>query len=154
MEKTLILFKPDAINRGVVGEIIERFENKGLKIVGTKMIHLDDTILDEHYAHLVGRPFFGGVKEFMMKAPVLAMVWEGNGAVAVVRTMAGPTAGPEAAPGTIRGDYSISKGHNIIHASDSVESAQTEIARFFKPEEVFEYEKVDWDMIYAEDEKA
>jgi len=154
MEKTLILFKPDAINRGVVGEIIARFENKGLKIVGTKMIGLDEAILDEHYSHLTDKPFFGNVKKFMMKAPVLAMIWEGNGAVSVVRIMAGPTAGPEALPGTIRGDYSMSKGHNIIHASDSVESAKEEIARFFKPEEVFEYEKVDWDMVYEEDERA
>jgi nucleoside-diphosphate kinase len=153
MEKTLVLFKPDAINRGVVGEIIERFENKGLKIVGTKMISLNDAILDEHYSHLVGRPFFEPYKKFMKKAPVLAMVLEGNNAVAVMRMMAGPTSGPDAPPGTIRGDYAISKGYNIIHASDSPETAEIEVKRFFKKEEIFEYERVDWEVVYAEDER-
>lgn len=153
MEKTLILFKPDAINRGVVGEIIERFENKGLKIVGVKMISLSDAMLDEHYAHLVGREFFEPYKKFMKKAPVLAMILEGNNAVAVMRNMAGPTAGLDAPPGTIRGDYSLSHGYNIIHASDSIETAEVEIKRFFKKDEVFEYERVDWEMVYAEDER-
>lgn len=153
MEKTVVLFKPDAINRGVVGEIIERFENKGLKIAGTKMMHLNDAIIDEHYSHLIGKPFYPAYKEFMKTAPVLAMVLEGNNAVAVVRTMAGPTAGPEAAPGTIRGDYSMSQGYNIIHASDSPETAEKELKRFFSDEEVFDYKKVDWEVIYAEDER-
>src|SRR3990167_3355563 len=115
MEKTLVIFKPDALNRGVIGEIIERFENKGLKIVGLKMKHLDDPVLDEHYAHLKDKPFFVAYKKFMMRAPSLVMALEGNRAVEVVRAMAGPTYGVEAAPGTIRGDYSIRQRNKIIH---------------------------------------
>jgi nucleoside-diphosphate kinase len=154
MEKTLVIFKPDAVNRGVLGEIIERFENKGLKIVALKMKHLDDPILDEHYAHLKDKSFFGAYKKFMMRAPSLVMILEGNRAIEVVRAMAGPTFGVEAAPGTIRGDYSMSQGYNIIHASDSPETAGKEIKRFFAPDEIFTYQRVDWDVIYSEDERA
>lgn len=154
MEKTLVLFKPDAINRGIVGEIIDRFENKGLKIVGAKMMLLTDTLLDEHYAHIADKPFFAPYKDFMKRAPVLALALEGNNAVAAVRSMAGPTASLEADPGTIRGDYSMSKGYNIVHASDSSETAQKEVARFFKKEEIFDYERVDWDVVYAQDERS
>jgi len=153
MEKTLVIFKPDALNRGVIGEIIERFENKGLKIVGLKMKHLDDPVLDEHYAHLKDKPFFAAYKKFMMRAPSLVMALEGNRAVEVVRAMAGPTYGIEAAPGTIRGDYSMSQGYNIIHASDSLEAADKEIKRFFEASEIFSYQRVDWEVIYAEDER-
>ncbi len=153
MEKTVVLFKPDAINRGVVGEIIDRFENKGLKMVGAKMMALDKTIIDEHYSHLTDKPFYPSYRDFMQKAPVLILALEGNDAVSVVRMMAGPTSGPEAGPGTIRGDYSISKGYNIVHASDSVEAAENELKRFFKDEELFEYQRADWEMVYAEDER-
>ena len=153
MEKTLVIFKPDAINRGVVGEILERFENKGLKLVAMKMRHLEDKLLDEHYAHHKGKPFFESYKKFMQRAPSLLLVLEGNRAVEVVRNMAGPTYGIEASPGTIRGDYSMSRGYNIVHTSDSPETAVVEIKRFFDENEIFEYQRVDWDVIYSEDER-
>jgi len=153
MEKTLVLFKPDAINRGVVGEILERFENKGLKIVGAKMMQLDDAIINEHYSHIADKAFFPPYKDFMKRAPVLALILEGNDAVRVVCTMSGPTRGLEAMPGTIRGDYSMSQGYNIVHRSDSKETAKEEIARFFKKDEIFDYVRVDYDVVYAQEEK-
>lgn len=153
MERTLVFFKPDAINRGIVGQILSRFENKGLKIVGMKLVQLSDAIIEEHYAHHKNKPFFADYKKFMARAPVLLMLLEGNNAVSIVRNMAGPTTGYEAPPGTIRGDFSISRGYNIIHASDSVETAEKEIARFFNSEEILPYERVDWEVIYSEDER-
>lgn len=153
MEKTLVLFKPDAINRGIVGEIIERFENKGLKIVGAKMMQLDDAIINEHYSHIANKPFFPPYKDFMKRAPVFALVLEGNNAVMAVCAMSGPTRGLEALPGTIRGDYSMSQGYNIVHRSDSKEAAKEEIARFFQKNEIFDYQRVDCDVVYAQDER-
>ncbi len=153
MQRTLVILKPDAINRGLVGEIIQRFEHKGLKIVGMKMVHLKDEDLEEHYAHHRGKPFFKNLVEFMKRSPTLLVVLEGNQAVEVVRKMAGPTRGYEAPPGTIRGDFSMSQQHNIIHAADSVETAEKEIARFFKPSEIFPYQRIDWEMVYAVDER-
>lgn len=153
MEQTLVFFKPDAINRGIIGQILARFENKGLKIAGMKMQILSEELVDEHYAHHKDKDFFPKYKAFMRRAPVLMMVLEGNNAVSVVRQMAGPTTGFEAPPGTIRGDFSMSRGYNIIHASDSVETAQVEIPRFFKTEEIMPYERVDWEVIYSEDER-
>jgi nucleoside-diphosphate kinase len=154
MERTLIIIKPDAINRGLIGEVIHRFERKGLKIVGMKMVHLSEKILEEHYSHLVSKPFFLSIKKFMRSAPSVLMVLEGRKVVDVVRKMAGVTEGTEALPGTIRGDFSLSLQNTIIHASDSVETAKKEIKRFFADSELFEYTKVDSEMIYSDSEKV
>ncbi|HNW05585.1 MAG TPA: nucleoside-diphosphate kinase [archaeon] len=153
MERTLVIFKPDALNRALVGEILHVFERKGLKVVGMKMMFLNDNLLDEHYSHLKNKPFFPRIKKFMKSAPSILCVLEGNNAVTVVRAICGVTRGYEAAPGTIRGDYSLSGQCNVVHASDSLVSADIEIARFFKDHELFDYEKIDFNFIYAEDEK-
>ncbi|MFO8016103.1 MAG: nucleoside-diphosphate kinase [Candidatus Woesearchaeota archaeon] len=152
-EKTLVIIKPDAVNRTIVGEIIHRFERKGLKIVGMKMKHLDQPTLEEHYAHHKDKPFYNGLVKFMMNCPSLLMVVEGNNAVDVVRKISGETHGAKAMPGTIRGDYSLSTQCNAVHASDSTETAEKEIKRFFSDDEVFDYNRVDTEMIYAEDER-
>ena len=117
------------------------------------MDHLSNEILDMHYEHHKDKPFFEKLKNFMRSAPSLLIVLEGNNAIEIVRKMAGPTRGYEADPGTIRGDYSMSQQHNIIHASDSDESAEKEIKRFFSEKEIFPYKRVDWEMIYAVDER-
>ena len=152
MERTLIIFKPDSLNRGLLGTILNRFERKGLKLIGMKMLYLNDDLLDEHYSHLRTKPFFGRITRFMKSAPSIVGILEGNNAVSVVRELVGETRGYDARAGTIRGDFSISGQCNAIHASDSVVNADLEIARFFKDEEIFEYEKVDLSYIYAEDE--
>lgn len=152
MEKTLVLLKPSAMGRGIAGEVITRFTNKGLVIAGMKMIQLTDAILDEHYAHLKERPFFNRIKTSMKALPVIVMCLAGLDAVQVVRTMTGATNGRNAAPGTIRGDFSMSGQENIIHASDSVENAKNELARFFKSEEIFDYTPATMDLLYASDE--
>ncbi len=153
MEQTLIIMKPDAVNRSIVGEIMNRFERKGLKIVGMKMEHLSDELIEEHYSHLTDKPFFPRIKQFMQTTPSILLVLEGKDVVEVVRKMAGVTYGIEALPGTIRGDYSMSIQNTIIHASDSKETAEKEVKRFFKKNEMFSYEKIDLEMIYAEDER-
>lgn len=153
MEKTLVIIKPDAIHRSLIGEIMHRFENKGLKIAAMKMTILKDKQLEEHYSHLKARPFFKKLVAYMKSIPTLLIILEGNDAVEVVRKMAGPTYGVEALPGTIRGDYSLSRQNTIIHASDSKKTAEKEIKRFFKASEIFSYNKIDYEMIYAEDER-
>jgi len=153
MEKTLVIIKPDAINRGLIGEVIDRFERKGIKIVAMKMRRLDDKILEEHYSHLVGKPFFKGIKEFMQRAPSILMVLEGRKVVDVVRKLAGVTEGTEAMPGTIRGDFSLSVQNTIIHASDSLKTAEKEINRFFSKEELHDWDKIDMEVIYSDTEK-
>ena len=153
MEQTLVIIKPDAVNRSLVGEILHRFERKGLKIVTMKMEFLKDETLEEHYSHLKDKPFFKGIVKFMKSTPTILMVLEGSNCVEVVRKLAGPTYGVEAPAGTIRGDYSLSMQNTIIHASDSKENAEEEINRFFKKEEIHSYDKIDFEMIYAEDEK-
>lgn len=152
MERTLVLIKPDAVQRSLLGEIIGRFERKGLKILGLKMMELEDVVLDEHYSHLVGKPFFPKIKEFMKSTPVVAMVLEGVDAVNAVRIIVGPTKGREADAGSIRGDLSMSIQTNVVHASDSLENAQAEIKRFFNDQEVFSYQKVDLNFVYSDDE--
>lgn len=153
MEKTLVLLKPDALQRNLLGKIIERFEQKGLKIVGLKMMQLSDVLLDEHYAHHKDKPFFQGLKSFMKESPVVAIVLEGLEAVSVVRSMCGPTQSRQALPGTIRGDFSMSRQANIIHASDSPENSEKEVWRFFNQDELFDYKKIDFEQIYVEDER-
>ena len=152
MEQTLVILKPCTLQRGLVGEITKRFERKGLRLAGMKMIQLTDDILSEHYSHLSTKSFFQRVKDSMMTAPVIVCCYEGVDAIQVVRTLAGPTNGRLAAPGTIRGDFSMSFQENIIHASDSPETAKAELNRFFKPDELFEYNVATFDYLYANDE--
>lgn len=152
MEQTLVILKPSAVHRHIMGEIISRIEKKGLIINGMKMMQLDEAILREHYAHLVDKPFFPFILNSMMATPVVVMCVEGKDAVAVVRQMVGATNGRKALPGTIRGDYSMSGQENIVHASDSVDNAQIELARFFKKEELFNFRPSDISAYYAPDE--
>lgn len=142
VEKTLIIFKPSAVERALVGPVVERFQRKGLRIAGMKMMQLSEQLLREHYAHLVDRPFFPSILASMMASPVIVMCLEGVDAIATVRLMVGATNGREALPGTIRGDFAMSNQENILHASDSPESAAVELKRFFLPGEIFDYTPV------------
>jgi nucleoside-diphosphate kinase len=153
MERTLVLIKPDALQRDLVGELITRLERKGLKLIGIKMITLADETLDEHYSHLRERDFFGEIKTFMRSTPIVACCWEGTDCVNTVRLLCGITKAREAEAGTIRGDLAMSVQANLVHASDSVETAKVEIERFFKPEELFEYEDVLESFIYSHRER-
>ena len=139
MESTLILIKPSGIERALTGEIISRLQRKGLILTGLKMMTLSESLLREHYAHLVNRPFFPYLLASMTASPVIAVCVKGKNAIEVVRNMVGSTDGSKAAPGTIRGDYAMSNQENIVHASDSPESAAIEIKRFFKDDELFDY---------------
>lgn len=150
-EQTLIIVKPDAIHRGLLGEITTRFERKGLKIVGMKMIQLEDALLDAHYAHIADKPFFVGIRNFMKSSPVVVMVLSGINAVSATRIIVGPTKGYEADAGSIRGDLSLSIQSNVVHSSDSVEAGQSEVARFFKEDEIFNFKRSDFDYIYADE---
>lgn len=152
MEKTLVILKPCTVQRGLIGEIITRFEKKGLRLAGMKMTWLTDKILSEHYAHLKDRPFFQRIKDAMDACPVVVCCWEGVDAIQVVRLMAGATNGRNAQPGTIRGDYSMSVQENIVHASDSPETAKIEIQRFFQDSEIYDYKLNNLLSIYANDE--
>jgi nucleoside-diphosphate kinase len=154
MERTLVLLKPDALQRDLVGEIISRLERKGLKLVGLKMMRLSDELLNEHYSHLVGRSFFPGVKSFMQLTPVIACCWEGTDCVNTVRALCGITKAREAAPGTIRGEFAMSVQANLIHCSDSLETAVAEVKRFFKAEEIFEYQDILESYVYSPDERG
>ena len=153
MEKTLIIIKPGAIQRDLSGEIIRRFERKGLQLCGLKMMQLDEEILNEHYAHLAGKSYFPLITSSMMRTPVILCCWKGFDAVEVARFMTGATNGRKAELGTIRGDFSVSIQENIIHTSDSVENAEVEIARFFKPNEIYEFKKSSASILYAEYER-
>ena len=152
-EKTLVLLKPCTIKRNLIGEIISIFEKKGLRVVGLKMMQLTDAVLSEHYAHLADKPFFQRVKDSMMATPVLAICLEGVSAVNVVRALTGPNNSRDnCVPGTIRGMYSMSFQENIVHASDSAETAAAELKRFFKDEEIFEFPRELFEVFYANDE--
>ena len=152
LEKTLVLLKPCTVQRALMGEVLSRFEKKGLRVCGLKMMQLDDALLSEHYAHLSGKEFFQRVKDSMMVCPVAAVALEGVGAVEAVRTITGPTTGRKAPAGTIRGDFSMSFQENIVHASDSLEAAEVELKRFFRDEELFDYRLSVFDSLYANDE--
>ncbi len=152
IEKTLVILKPCTVQRALVGEITNIFERKGLRLCGMKMVQLTDEVLSEHYAHLSEKPFFQRVKDAMMVCPVIVCCYEGVDAIAAVRALAGPTNGRLAAPGTIRGSYCMSFQENIVHASDSPETAEIELKRFFKPEEIFEYKQAVFPHLYANDE--
>lgn len=150
IEKSLIIIKPDAIQRNLFGEIVSRLEKKGLKIIGTKMMNLEDTLIEEHYAHIKDKPFFPGIRDFMKATPVVVIAVEGINAVSAIRLLVGPTKAWEANAGTIRGDFSLSTQSNLVHASDTVEAGEIEIKRFFKADEIFSYDRVDTDFVYAE----
>lgn len=152
MQRTVVLFKPDALQRGLVGEIIHRFERKGLKLAALKMMKVSEALVEEHYAHHKDKPFFGSLKKFMMSAPLVAMVLEGKDSIAVVRKMAGVTSGREADFGTIRGDFSISQSNNIVHVSDSEEAASEEIHRFFDESEIHDWDRAISSYLYGEEE--
>ncbi|MBJ2187353.1 MAG: nucleoside-diphosphate kinase [Muribaculaceae bacterium] len=152
MEQTFVILKPSTIQRSLVGDVLTRFQRKGLFITGIKMMQLDEQILRIHYAHLVDRPFFPMLVNSMTVTPVIVMVLKGKDAVAVVRSMVGATNCRNAAPGTIRGDFGMSGQENIVHASDSPENAVIEINRFFKPEEIFDYPMSTLAATYAPDE--
>lgn len=141
METTLILLKPDTVERGFIGNVISRLEQKGLKISGLKMMQLDDAIVSEHYDFLADKPFFPSIKEYMMRTPVVAIAASGANAILTVRALTGATNPQEALPGSIRGDLGLTIDGNIIHASDSPETAEVELKRFFKGQDVFSYSR-------------
>src|SRR6185437_16511367 len=153
MEQTVVLVKPDGVQRGLIGEIISRFERKGLKLASIKMISLTDAILDEWYAHHKDKPFFPSLKSYMKSYPVIAMLWEGIDVVLTFRTMIGITKAREAAPGTVRGDFAMSQQYNLIHASENTEAAERERSIIFRDAEIFDWEKVDEVHIYIDEEK-
>lgn len=136
MEQTLVLIKPDGIQRGLTGEIIKRLENRGLKLVAAKFLLVNESLAKKHYAVHEGKPFYAGLIKYITSSPLMAMVWEGPQAVAAVRQTMGATRPTEAAPGSIRHDYALEVGRNLTHASDSVENAKIEISIWFKPEEI------------------
>lgn len=152
LERTLIIVKPDALQRNLLGRIITRFEEKGLKIAGMKMGFLSDDLLNEHYSHIADKPFFSDLKSFMKSSPVVFVVLEGVEVIETVRIIVGPTKGRSADAGSVRGDFSMSNSNNVVHASDSLETAVKEIKRFFKTEELFDYKKDDWNWVYGTDE--
>lgn len=153
MEKSVILVKPDGLQRGLVGEIIHRFERKGLRLAAIKMVSLSDAILDEWYSHHKDKAFFPKLKAYMKSYPVVAMLWEGAQAIATVRKMVGVTRAREADSGTIRGDFAMSQQYNLIHASENLDVARKEEALIFDPSEIFSWEKRDYHDIYLDEEK-
>jgi nucleoside-diphosphate kinase len=148
MEKTLVILKPDAMQRMLFGTIVARFEAKGLKIVGAKMMKIRRELAEQHYAQHKQKPFYVGLVRFMTSQPVAVLALEGRNVIAVVRKMLGATFGSQAEAGTIRGDYGISNSFNLVHASDSPEAAAREIDLFFAKDEIFEYDLVSWPWIY------
>ena len=153
IQQTVVLIKPDGLQRGLVGEIMSRFEKKGLKLVGLKMMKLTDEVLEQWYAHHKDKPFFPKLKGFMKWTPIVAMLWEGNEAINVVRKLVGVTAGYEAEAGSIRGDFGISHQQNLIHASDSEEGAEKEKGLIFSEDEVFKYESVTEVLMLSDEER-
>lgn len=148
MERTLVLIKPDGVQRGMVGEVVGRFERRGLHLVGLKLMAVERGLAERHYAEHRERPFFEAVIDFISSSPVVAMVWEGPNVVSLVRSMMGPTNPALAAPGTIRGDLGVDIGQNVVHGSDSPARAEEEIALFFRPEELVSWERAGSAWIY------
>lgn len=153
LQQTLILFKPDAVQRRLCGRILTRLEDRGLKIVAMKLLKVTPELSKQHYAEHVSKPFYPQLEGFITSGPVVALIAEGPGAVQVVRDMMGKTNSRESAPGTIRGDFGLSRQVNLIHGSDSPESATREIAIYFRPEEIVSYESTLVEWTYADDEK-
>ncbi|GMV98464.1 MAG: nucleoside diphosphate kinase [Phycisphaerae bacterium] len=143
MERTLIILKPDCVQRRLIGRIIQRFEDKGLTVAGMKLMQISTELAERHYAPHQGKPFYPGLIEYITSGPVVVMVVAGPGAIAVSRKLMGRTFGFEADPGTIRGDFGVSKTYNLIHGSDSPESAAAEIALYFQPAEIHDYAPAD-----------
>ena len=141
MERTLVLVKPDGVQRGLIGEVITRLEQRGLKLVGMKLMQVDDTLARQHYGEHVDRPFFVGLVDFITSAPVVAMAWEADNAVEAVRNTMGQTNPTSSTPGTIRGDLSLDIGRNLVHGSDSLESARRELSLFFSEGELLDYSR-------------
>lgn len=152
IQQTVVLVKPDALQRGLVGEIIHRFEIKGLKLVALKMVPFGEDVMDVWYAHIKDRPFYPKLKTYMTSTPVVAMIWEGLDCIATVRKMVGITKGREAEMGSIRGDFAMSGSKNVVHASDSQEASAKEIGIIFNKNEIFDYKGAVDGLIYAEDE--
>nr|WP_280139666.1 nucleoside-diphosphate kinase [Oceanobacillus limi] len=148
VEKTFLMVKPDGVQRNLVGEIVNRFEKKGFTLVGAKLMQISDDLAQEHYGEHKERPFFGELVDFITSGPVFAMVWEGENVIKTAREMMGKTNPAEAAPGTVRGDYGVTVGKNIIHGSDSPESAEREINLFFDSKELLTYTKQESTWIY------
>lgn len=149
-QRTAVLVKPDGMQRGLIGEIISRFERKGLKLVGLKMVHMTDEMLSEWYSEHKDKGFFGDLKDFMGQMPIIAMAWEGIDAISVVRKLVGTTLGREAEAGSIRGDFGMSQQFNLIHASAVPADSERELAIVFDDDELFEYERTIQELIYAE----
>jgi nucleoside-diphosphate kinase len=141
MERSLVLIKPDAIQRGLAGQIVSRLEEKGLKIVAMKMLHMDEKLAQRHYAIHKGKAFFNGLVNFITSSPIIAIVFQGKNAVEIIRQMMGETDPVKARSGTIRGDFGIDIGHNLVHGSDSLENASKEIELFFKKNEILDYDR-------------
>jgi nucleoside-diphosphate kinase len=154
MERTLVIAKPDALQRGLVGEIILRLERKGLKLIGMKMMPLNSELLQEHYKEHLEKPFYAGLEKFMKSSPVVVMAWEGFECVNSVRILVGSTNPRQAEAGTIRGDLAIGAGRNLIHASDSRASGKAEVTRFFNDSELMDYDKSEYLHIYEENERS
>ena len=150
MERTLVIIKPDAIQRSLIGSIITRFENKGMQVVGCKLMQITDEIAAQHYHEHVEKPFYPRIREYMTDGPSVVLVLQGPKAINIVRSVMGSTFGQEAQPGTIRGDYS-NGGYNLVHGSDSAESAKREISIFFKPEEIVDYKMANELYLYGND---
>ncbi len=148
MERTLIILKPDAVQRGLCGQIISRFENKGLQIVGMKFMKIPATLAETHYEPHKGKPFYAGLVKFMTSSPVIAFALQGKDAINIARKMMGKTFGSQAEPGTIRGDFGVSNSFNLIHGSDSPESASRELSLFFKPEELCDWTPASQGWVY------
>ena len=140
-ERTLVLFKPDSVHRRLVGALFERFERKGFRLLGMKLVHPEKSLVEKHYAVHKGKPFYNDLVQFLTAGPTVAMVWEGREAIAVVRLLIGPTDGAKAPPGTIRGDYGLSIQNNLVHASDSPDNAALEIGLWFRPDELVNWDK-------------
>lgn len=151
-ERTLILFKPDAVQRALCGELLGRIENKGLKVVGLKMLQVTPEMAKEHYSEHVEKPFYPGLEAFITSGPIVAVAVEGPNAITIMRTLMGATNGAEAAPGTIRGDYGCSRQMNLIHGSDGPEAAAKELGIYFSEDELFSYGQLTVSMLKADDE--
>lgn len=154
MQRTIVLVKPDGLQRGLIGEIMHRFERKGMKLLGLKMMRLNDELLDTWYAHHKDKSFFKDLKSFMTWTPIVAMVWEGQEAISAVRKIVGVTKGYDAEAGSIRGDYAMSGSQNLIHASDEAGNAEKEIGLIFDESELFEYDSAEETLIYSDNERG
>jgi len=154
LERTLIIAKPDAIQRGLIGEMVRRLEAKGLKLIGIKMLSLDSELLSQHYSEHLEQPFYTDLEEYMKSSPVVVMAWEGYECVNSVRVLVGATNPRAADAGTIRGDLAMGTGRNLVHASDSKANGEAEVKRFFAGNELFGYDKSEYSHIYPENERS